>query len=509
MDEANVAPTFDEEGTPSRSVAENTASNTDVGIPVSASDDDGHTLTYSLSGTDAGSFRIGRISGQIRTFASLNFETKDSYAVTVTADDGNGGTASIDVTINVTDVNEAPVGSAISDRTLASNVASLEIDLSIYFSDPDGDTLVYSATSDAVGVATTRVRGNMLTLTAVAGGSATITVMAADRLSGNADRLMISQTFAVIVAARPPDQPAGLKADAMIGGRGIELEWGRADGAAGYEVEISPTASSHRINIAGLKAEITGLTPGTIYTFKVLACNPCGASGLYSLPSIPIDFEAPEPTKSGHQADHTVKYEVSNIGNSVISDAIEPAVSAWDFAIARLGKGLEICTGNLCVNPDGFTVTIKTVDNNNDAIDASGDFDEGCGTARACVKFVKAGDHMQEMHMIFEDPPVAALRVTDAVWRLREYVWTKDKSKNGKLVPCLAASCVGQTPRYYVYVDRIMLHEFGHTMGLKDFYDDTETGLIGLPNAVMHMGYVINGEDLKQLEAIYLLHNPH
>ena len=524
IDETNVPPKFDEVGSPTRTVAENTASNTDVGIPVSATDDDGHTLTYSLSGTDQGSFSIIERSGQIRTSASLDFETKDSYSVIVTADDDNGGTASIDVTINVTDVNEAPVGSAISDRTLASNVASLEIDLSIYFSDPDtNDTLSYNATSDAVGVATVGVNGTALTLTAVSGGTVNITVTAADRPSGNADRLMISQTFAAIVADRPPDQPAGLKAEAMIGGRGIELEWGRADGAVGYEVEIAPNPTVDAIDITGLKAEVTGLTPGTVYTFKVLACNPCGASGLYSLPSIPVDFEAPEPTNSGHQADHVVKYVVDPLGNSVISGAIEPAVNAWNFAMTRLGKGLNICMGTGCVNPDGYTARIKTVDNKNDALDNPEDsdgFDEGCGPSRACVKSVPNGDHRENLYMIFEDPPWFAQKDANDVWRSREYVWTKYKYKNGKLIPCLAAA----TPcaaRYYVYVDRIMLHEFGHTLGLKDFYNDTETGLNGylngvklpnaamLKNAVMDTGFVINGEDIKQLEAVYLLHDPH
>ena len=409
------------------------------------------------------------------------------------------------------DVNERPaVDSAIADQTMTAGVFRI-ISLQGTFSDPDtGDTLSYSASSSNTGIATASVNGSTLTLEALSAGSATITVTAADRSSGDVDRMTVEQDFMVIVEARSPNQPKGLKADNMIGGRGVELEWDPADGAAGYEVEISPTASAHEIDITGLTAEITGLTPGTIYTFKVLACNPCGASGLYSLPSIPIDFEAPEPTNSGHQADHTVEYMVPTpIGNSVISGAIEPAVSAWNFAITRLGKGLNICadTDTNCVNPDGFTVTIKTVDNNNDAIDAIG-LDDGCGSARACVKSVPNGDHKENLYMIFEDPPWSAFFVTDGVWRFREYVWTKDKFKNGKLLPCLAAATTCAA-RYYVYADRIMLHEFGHTLGLSDFYNDDETDLDTLPNAVMHTGFVLTGEDLKQLEAIYLLHDPH
>ena len=79
------------------------------------------------------------------------------------------------------------------------------------------------------------------------------------------------------------------------------------------------------------------------------------------------------------------------------------------------------------------------------------------------------------------------------------------KNKNGKLLPCPStqASCA---ERYYVYVDRIMLHEFGHTLGLHDFYNDPTMDDL---DAVMNTSYVIHAEDIKQLEAIYLLHNPH
>ena len=45
-------------------------------------------------------------TGQLSTKAALDYETKDSYSVTVTATDPDGETASIDVTITVTNVDE-------------------------------------------------------------------------------------------------------------------------------------------------------------------------------------------------------------------------------------------------------------------------------------------------------------------------------------------------------------------------------------------------------------------
>ena len=99
----NSAPVFTEGTTTTRSVAENTASGQNIGAPVTATDaDTSDTLIYTLGGTDAADFGIVRSSGQLQTSAALNFETKDSYAVTVSVSDGNGGADSINVTINVT-----------------------------------------------------------------------------------------------------------------------------------------------------------------------------------------------------------------------------------------------------------------------------------------------------------------------------------------------------------------------------------------------------------------------
>ena len=94
--------------TNSRSVPENSPQATTVGGPVTATDPD-DTLTYSLGGADAGSFEIDH-GGQITVGEGtvLDHETGQSYAVTVTATDPHGGSASIEVTITVTDMAEPP-----------------------------------------------------------------------------------------------------------------------------------------------------------------------------------------------------------------------------------------------------------------------------------------------------------------------------------------------------------------------------------------------------------------
>ena len=102
---ANVAPAFPS-ATETRSIAENTAANTNIGDPVAATDPNGDTLTYTLGGTNAASFGIVGSTGQLLTSAALDFETKSTYSVEVTATDLGGLSDTIDVTINVTDVVE-------------------------------------------------------------------------------------------------------------------------------------------------------------------------------------------------------------------------------------------------------------------------------------------------------------------------------------------------------------------------------------------------------------------
>ena len=94
-----------------------------IGSPVTAVDPDLDTVTHTLEGSDATSFAIDAGSGQIRATSEMNYEEKSRYSVTVKATDTRGGSASVGVTINVTDVNEPPDTPLVPTVTAASSTS--------------------------------------------------------------------------------------------------------------------------------------------------------------------------------------------------------------------------------------------------------------------------------------------------------------------------------------------------------------------------------------------------
>ena len=102
---ANDAPEFIDGSHTTRSVAENTPRGVNIREPIAATDADNHSLIYTLSGPDVDSFDIDPITGQLRTFAALDYETKRTYTLKVTVSDGSD-TDAITVTIEVTDVDD-------------------------------------------------------------------------------------------------------------------------------------------------------------------------------------------------------------------------------------------------------------------------------------------------------------------------------------------------------------------------------------------------------------------
>ena len=126
IEDVDEAPEFDT-ASPTLTVPENTATDTatgkTVGSPVTATDPEGATVSYSLSGRDASSFAIHSTSGQITTAAQLDRETQAEHSVTVTASDPTGNSATNDVTIHVTNVNEPPAFATSTSLSIVENSA--------------------------------------------------------------------------------------------------------------------------------------------------------------------------------------------------------------------------------------------------------------------------------------------------------------------------------------------------------------------------------------------------
>ena len=132
----NDPPSFDEP-TPTRSIAENAGANARVGDPVTATDPDaGDVITYELSGSDL--FTIDSNSGLIRvkTRESLDYDdpAKRTQTVTVKASDSSNASATVQVTIEVTDVNEPPDAVADAPRSFDEDT---EITIEVLDNDSD------------------------------------------------------------------------------------------------------------------------------------------------------------------------------------------------------------------------------------------------------------------------------------------------------------------------------------------------------------------------------------
>ena len=239
--DANDAPVFAAE-TATRDVAENTASGHNIGAAFTASDQDaGDTLTYTLDETSATVFDIDS-KGQMKTKASLDYETKSSYSVILSLTDGkdassNPDTAADDtvtVSITVTDANDAPAFAAeTAIREVAENTASGQnIGDAFTATDQDaGDTLTYtldeaSATVFDIDSSSGQLKTKAsLDYETKASFSVTISVRDSRDAEGNADTvaddtITVTVNVAAVHAVNPPIPQVNNKGRSAGGGGG-------------------------------------------------------------------------------------------------------------------------------------------------------------------------------------------------------------------------------------------------------------------------------------------------
>ena len=177
---------------PALSVAAGESS--EVRVSGAFSDPDGDALSYTAATSNADVATVSMAAG-VATVAGVG---KGVATISVTATDPGG--ASARQNFQVTVPNRAPEATGTIPAVELAVDETETVDVSQYFTDPDGDDLGYSAASSDTALATVAVSGNALTVTALAAGTATITVTATDPDTASAE-----QSFDVTVPNRAPE----------------------------------------------------------------------------------------------------------------------------------------------------------------------------------------------------------------------------------------------------------------------------------------------------------------
>lgn len=118
---------------------------------ITITDDQLGTNTLGLSGNDASFFEIVGTELRLKAGTNLDFETKNSYQVTVEVDDttiGNNPDGSANFTLALNNVNEAPTSLSLSRTNINENVPANSTVGTLSSNDPDsGDSFTYSLVS--------------------------------------------------------------------------------------------------------------------------------------------------------------------------------------------------------------------------------------------------------------------------------------------------------------------------------------------------------------------------
>jgi hypothetical protein len=147
-----------------------------VDLSATFTDKDGDALTLSASSSNTGVAEVS-VEGAILTITEAG---PGEAVITVTASDGS---LSVDeqFTITVIDINDAPeLVVPIPDQKIVENIGSAELDLGSYFSDRDGDVLVYTVELRDEGVVSYLLDQSLLQLSPVDTGSTMVTITASD-----------------------------------------------------------------------------------------------------------------------------------------------------------------------------------------------------------------------------------------------------------------------------------------------------------------------------------------
>ena len=313
----------------------------DKGLDVSGkfSDGDNDGLEYTASSSDAG-VATTRMSG---TFVSIKPIAAGAATISVTAEDGQGSSATQTIAVSV---NHAPTAvGTIAAQTMGAGANARGINVSGAFSDADNDTLTYTATSSDTGKATVSVSGATVTITPKVVGTATITVTASDADASATQTVSVS-----VVTNQGPTAVGTIPAQSV--GRGTNGKWldvsGYFNDPNGDPLTYSAsTTSAHvTVRVSGAGIGLSGNVNGTS-TVTVTASDKV-ASATQSF-SVTVKTNSGGPNGSVTIQTVTVgatpkKVDLNNYFSDPDGDSIRYSVSSSDTGKARVSLSGSILT---------------------------------------------------------------------------------------------------------------------------------------------------------------------
>ena len=354
----NAAPEFSPT-TATREVPENTAANTNIGAALpAATDGDNDPLTYTLEDTDAASFNFNAATRQLSTKSGVTYdhETTPSYSVTLKADDDNGGTDTLAVTITITDVEEPP------GRPAAPSVTAVDgspTSLLVNWTAPSNtgpliDNYDLRYREGTTGSWTNGPQNQPGTSATIPGltesTSYQVQVLARNAEDDSPWSLPGSGQTGALGA---PDVPTSLSV--TRGNRQVMLSWVQPSGGAEvthYEYEQDVSGRWISTGSTDTTTTVTGLTNGQSYTFRVRAANSAGASAASAASASVIPATVPgAPTSLG----------VTGGDQQVVLSWTAPASNGGDtitgYEYEQSGSGAWISTGGTDTTYTVFNLT--------------------------------------------------------------------------------------------------------------------------------------------------------
>ncbi len=145
------------------SVQENQSVGTDVGTISATDHDNGDNVTYTFAngGTDNDKFQI--VGNVLKTSAVFNYEAKKTYAIRVKAEDTGGLSMEKDITVSITNQNEAPISLQITNSAIDENIAiGTNIGTLSTTDVDDGDSFTYTFASGGADNSLFKISGDAL-----------------------------------------------------------------------------------------------------------------------------------------------------------------------------------------------------------------------------------------------------------------------------------------------------------------------------------------------------------